>query len=214
MAFDHISGPLPFSPGALLRSRPASVTWIDIETVKVRMPDGRLRWNPVVIGTAFDFAGQWRFDLAFNFETDADWVDWLGSIRANSSHMIYAATRSFDEMVLKGRFLNARRPFFSKRPDGWPGIDDDLFTWENTAKTMATGPDMTARRGPDIRSRDIPKIWPKRENDTLIHCWRDVVDILFRDPLVEFSDYSVPEVYRRVMEDYDYCDRWLKECEG
>jgi hypothetical protein len=77
--------------------------------------------------------------------------------------LYYAATRQFDEMVLKGRFTNARRAHLP-RPGPWPHwpILGD-FEWVN----LGPIPKLSSRPD-DILSKDVPTAWAKGDRASVI----------------------------------------------
>jgi hypothetical protein len=96
-----------------------------------------------------------------------------------SRTIVYSATRQFDEMILKGRFTNARRahepdPFYPALPDA-----EDL-DWQNIRNIMGIKDEI-------IRAEDTPSKGVVHEYDhgdpglVLIHNLRDVVEMIMVD---------------------------------
>ena len=164
---------------------PREVVYLDIETQKVScapitMANGetlRRRWDPIMIGMARSVNGALIAEVAYG------WRDWAREfvLPAGTREVRYSATREFDEMILKGRFTNARRAHLAERPAGWPALRGaDEVVWTNI-KARSGLP-----RSPDIESRDIAFCdWTNRdrilEEAVVVHCLRDVLDL----PLAE-----------------------------
>ena len=198
-------------PAEFITVRDERTSWVDIETVKapvdppikVKNEFCRKRWEPVMIGVGYRFEGDWWVDITFNW---ADWPKFFEMYILDSDTMVYRATRKFDEMILKGRFWNARRAFFEDKPEGWPGINEEAFEFVNIYNKMDEPPP----RGEDIPSKDIPKVWPRRFNDMLVHLFRDVVELIMMDPLVTVIE---AEELGFLMLDKDRCLEYIAENE-
>jgi hypothetical protein len=157
------------------------VALVDLETRKVPtggfvMKNGETlsnRWRVAMAGIA-------RGGVVFLMDecgSEADLLAGIGARLAGAAEVRYAATREFDEMILRGRFTNARRahelvPFFP----AVPGADDLPFV------NVRSTPDVP--RGADIPSRDVPAAlvagyW----EPVAVHLLRDVAElILTADP--------------------------------
>lgn len=191
---------VPFAPQS---SREPRVTWVDIETRKIscapiERANGeviRRKWEPILIGTGFVFEGAFWVEMTWGWEGQT-WAEWFNGLSARSDEMIYSATREFDEMVLKGRFTNARRAHLAERPESWLGIED-LFGWKNVAKTSRP----KLPRGADVESRLVPNSWPTQEREVLVHLFRDVLELFLRDPL---TTEAAPEC-ATLLTDFDAC---------
>lgn len=164
-------------------ARAARTTWVDIETRKVECAPNdvlRRKWEPFLIGIGFLFDGELCVEMSWNW-SDGDWACWFNGLKDRSDEMIYAATREFDEMVLKGRFTNARRAHLAKRPRDWRGIEEDRFHWVNIRKIQRPA----LSRGIDVESRLVPDAWARGEEmKVFVHLFRDVVELVLRDPMV------------------------------
>ncbi len=159
------------------------VCWLDIETVKVEAPAGwpnRMRWMPVMVGVgSFDCFGEFLVEL---FEADdlslASEAKLMAEVSAAVEpfgEIVYNATREFDEMILKGRFTNARRAHTSE-PGSWPHLRFD-GEWRNLKSKVRI------ERIPDIESRLVPDAWKAGEREVIrTHCRRDVIDNVLIDP--------------------------------
>jgi hypothetical protein len=118
--------------------------------------------------------------------------DWVSEFR--DYEIRYAATREFDEMVLRGRFTNARRAH-SPTPGPWPNVDGLDLEWNNIRKTLRT----KIARGVDLPSRDVPAAWLGNcRRAVAIHCLRDVAELVLRDPDVHLSR-ELGKALRRLM---------------
>lgn len=153
----------------------ADAVFLDIETRKVRIPgDGyqmangeilRNRWEAFLIGIAM--AGE------IILIEGADPLTGLSDFIPAGSEIRYGATREFDEMILRGRFTNARRahapePFY-------PAVDGaESFRWVNVGPAKSN-----AERAADVPSRDVPAEWKKGDVSlVMIHNLRDVCDLI------------------------------------
>jgi hypothetical protein len=156
--------------------------YLDIETRKVdfglRLSDGwiaKKRWSPfaIGIGRADGIHLRATYEEAELLKSAAELIGYRT--------VVYAGTRQFDEMVLKGRFINARRAIepIALYPT-LPGAS--AMRWRNIqfTKGLADPPERSA----DIESRLVPTAWcegqEKREL-VLIHLLRDVAELMFKD---------------------------------
>src|ERR1700758_5308689 len=136
-----------------------SVAYLDLETRKVpcawSFPSGELlrrRWSAFLAGVAT--AGEIIIVEAAGSE--AEFLQGVRDAIGAADTVIYRATRQFDEMILKGRFTNARRalaavPFYSVMP----GAED--LTWD--CKRHDPDSEWQAFRAADIPSKDVPAIY-------------------------------------------------------
>jgi hypothetical protein len=142
--------------------------YLDIETEKLLKPVRR--WKVTTVGVA-----------AGSSITVIDGDDELAVLAAvacaipEGSVVRYAATREFDEMVLRGRFTNARRAHLAKPTyPAMPGAEQ--ITWLNLKPGYGT------RNRMDVPGREIPAArndgrWPK----AMAHNLRDVAELILRD---------------------------------
>jgi|GEM_PF-3239389 len=155
--------------------------FVDIETKKVPTPKGfkeklstgypmRNRWAAFMIGLAHWVEGEFILDIFYGDE-----VSLLGEFEMKvekAKKIIYGATRSFDEMVLKGRFINARDRFLDK-PGPWPHVSQKL-PFVNERKALKK-----FNRLPDVASKFVPEFWEAGKTDEVIsHCARDVAEMI------------------------------------
>jgi hypothetical protein len=166
-----------------------NVAYIDIETRKVPAPAGfpqRLRWQVFMVGIGLwegESPAVYLYD-EFDPETGARYseAELLRQVREflaenGVTELRYAATREFDEMVLRGRFTNARRAHLP-RPGWEPNLDDLPVRWVNIRKNLAPTP--PAPRGDwDCASRDCPAVWAAGDLERVrAHCLEDVVSMM------------------------------------
>lgn len=154
---------------------------LDIETRKVpveggyEMPNGEVlktRWEAFLIGIAV--GGE--IVLVEGPEPLAGAAEVLAGVRT----VVYGATREFDEMILRGRFTNARRahapePFY-------PALDGaEEIEWVNVGPTPpAIKPKRSAT---DVKGRDVSATWDGRGREpdsaaVMIHNLRDLAELI------------------------------------
>ena len=185
-----------------------STAYLDLETRKVpcdwSFPSGerlRRRWSAFLAGIAT--AGEITI-----VETASSEREFLQAVRTEigkADTVIYRATRQFDEMILKGRFTNARRalaaePFFTVMP----GAED--LTWD-CRKHDPDSAWQQARPG-DIPSKDVPVHYELNPGLVLLHLLRDVAELV--------GAYGQPDPVceawlRRVLTDPVYADDLLNQ---
>lgn len=174
-----------------------NVFWLDIETRKVPVEGWhqKTRWEPFMVGFAgFQDPGVFFCDVV-RADTEEDLIFYLNGT-LDDSEVRYSATREFDEMVLRGRFINARRAH-SETPGGWPNLDGLNIAWNNISKRSRVA---TWTRAADVESKYVPKMWAEAFNEknpepqqlkfhrtVTDHCVRDVLENVLRDEQVVFS---------------------------
>jgi hypothetical protein len=156
--------------------------YLDIETRKVDfglpLSDGwiaKKRWSVFAVGIGRGDGVHLRATYEENelLKTAAELI--------GRRTVVYAATRQFDEMVLKGRFINVRRAIepIALYPT-LPGASPKR--WRNIERTQ--GLKDPPERAADIESRLMPTAWcegqEKREL-VLVHLLRDVAELMFKD---------------------------------
>lgn len=156
------------------------MAFLDIETRKVPTHDYvmesgeplRNRWQVFLAGIAIN--GEINLVEGTGQEIETLWEM---SRVIKGRPVLYEATRDFDEMVLKGRFTNARRahqlrPFYPAMPGA------NKLQWRNARK--ATTHALAGIRSPnDLPGKDVPKAWTDgRGIAVLIHNLRDVVELI------------------------------------
>ena len=111
------------------------ILWLDIETRKVAVPSNwhqRLRWQPFMVGL-IEAADPGVLTVEVVSGEESELIEYL-SMRLEGSETRYAATREFDEMVLRGRFTNARRTH-SPYAGEWPNLNGEAIEWRNVRKS-------------------------------------------------------------------------------
>lgn len=156
---------------------------LDLETRKVPAPEGfrmrngeplRSRWSAFLAGVYR--SGEIRL---VEGDDESDVLTGTASALAAPSEVVYCATREFDEMIMKGRFTNARR---AHEPEPfYPALEGaENLRWRNVrpvAKLAARG--RSAPREADVESRDVPSYWEDGYDEiVMIHLLRDVVELI------------------------------------
>jgi hypothetical protein len=173
----------------------AGAAFLDLETEKVPceyvLANGerlRRRWSVLAAGVAR--AGEIRL---------LDWADsedsFLAAIAeaAGTGPIVYAATRQFDEMILRGQFTNARRAHAASAfYPAMPGAADR--EWRNLGRLPEV------QRGADVASHDVPERFRNGGyRRCMVHLLRDVAELV----LVAGSPNAEAEAWcRRVLADY------------
>lgn len=154
---------------------------VDIETRKVPAPPGfvmpngepmRRRWQVFLVGVSVG-GRDWILEGGSEVELLRKVADLLEL--EGVEEIVYMATREFDEMILKGRFTNARRAHLHE-PGPWPalpGADRYVWTCLNPKKVERD------ERGPDdVPSKEIPERWAKGERDLVrLHLAADLLEL-------------------------------------
>lgn len=151
--------------------------WIDIETKKVDAPDGwgyKKRWSCFMACVAnFDNYNNLRVTILYGDESLL--INRLKKRLDGFCQIEYSGTRQFDEMVLKGRFTNARRAL-SPVPGEWANLDLEPFDWKNIWNELKG---KEVNRASDIESKFVPDAWKKGQTTiVLLHCLRDVLEMI------------------------------------
>jgi hypothetical protein len=139
------------------------------------MPTGealRERWQCILVGIGH-LSGEF---ILINDGNERDLLKRVSEYLSGIDTIYYAAGfRDFDEMVLKGRFTNARRAHLPK-PGPWPHLKDaDKYTWINLKGVACADPE---RYTDDIRSQDVPALWQEGKRDKVLkHLRYDLEDL-------------------------------------
>jgi hypothetical protein len=173
---------------------PSGIAYLDLETRKVptrpvfTMKNGevlRKRWSVFMAGVARDgeiclIDGEGEEGILAGI-TNACWA---------SEAVVYAATREFDEMIVKGRFTNARRahedePFY---PIAYGA---GYWNWRNLG---VIPDDLRSLRGSDLPGKEVYKTFLSGHADVvMVHLLRDVATLILMGG------------------EYDReCERWIK----
>jgi len=155
--------------------------YLDIETRKVDfgkyLDDGWLlkkRWSAFAIGIAA--AGV----VTLNATYDEPLLLKSAAELIGHRSVTYAATRQFDEMILKGKFTHARRAH-ADRPmyEAMPGASG--VRWRNIYREVRESNRSLVREF-DIESKQVPFYWCTDQRKTiLVHLLRDVLELVFAD---------------------------------
>jgi hypothetical protein len=165
--------------------------WIDIETRKVDAPDGwgyKKRWQCFMICiAAFDDSSNLRVTLLSGDEGML--MKRLEKRLEGYCQIEYNATRQFDEMILRGRFTNARRAL-KDEPGPWPNLNDCDFDWNNNWKELKG---KEVNRTFDVESKLVPDNWKAgNKNIVRLHCLRDVLEMIAaKFDIDDFNDIMV-----------------------
>ena len=159
-------------------------SFLDIETRKVRLPEPgfymrnggllKMRWQVFMAGVARNQ----KITLIEHADDEGDILDRIGELVHGSSIIGYSAgSRQFDEMVLKGKFTNARRahelvPFYPFMP--WAEDMD----WVNYHRGIRSNINIQCRQR-DVESKDVPLAsHDGRIGLVLVHILRDVAEVI------------------------------------
>lgn len=174
--------------------------WLDIETRKVPAPESwpfKNRWSVFMVAVAY----QMDTDLVINVYsgTETELIGYLEELLFEAElpeWVVYSATRQFDEMVLSGKFTNARAAH-QEYPGPWPHLPSGIIPWRNIRKAEQP---IGVERCPDLPSKDVPERWKAgdEESRALVawHCYKDVIKLLLADPDSWLTDFmrSVLEI--------------------
>ena len=171
------------------------ILWLDIETRKVPAGPGfplRLRWQPFMVGIAWAGGNRHLIENENENELIASLRYWIHSL--GIEEIRYAATREFDEMILRGRFTNARRAHLPSPPQWWPNLNELPIRWHNIRKMPGFISGKEAPRGSwDCASKDVPDLWrrngPGDRDRVRAHCVWDVYELQVGDP--DFRRFSL-----------------------
>ncbi|HWI68652.1 MAG TPA: hypothetical protein VNS88_09755 [Nitrospiraceae bacterium] len=159
-------------------------SFLDIETRKVKLPEPgfymrnggllKMRWQVFMAGVARNR----QITLIEHADSEGIILDRIGELVHGSRIIGYSAgSRQFDEMVLKGKFTNARRahelvsfyPFM-------PCAED--MDWVNYHRGIRSNINVQCRL-PDIESKDVPRAEQDGRIDlVLVHMLRDVAEVI------------------------------------
>lgn len=148
---------------------PEGVAYVDIETEKVALADPvpgfPRRWRPILVGIVRD---GYAYRAA---GTEAELIEWATEMLAGVE-VRYAATKRFDELILKGRFTHARRPPLAE-PGPWPAIPK-AYPFRNLGRLPAY-----PGRAADVASREVPASWASGDREPVwLHLLRDLAELV------------------------------------
>ena len=154
IALDIETRKVPVVPPIVSRGRPVTKRW------QVFMIGVKVVGSSVPV-TVFD-GGERQVLISLD--------GWLG--RVNVTRIYYQATRQFDEMILRGRFINARRELLDK-PGPWPHLSfASRYEWVCLKPDGWKNPDQLSQHGPELYNTDPDLV--------RAHCRVDVEHIIER----------------------------------
>jgi hypothetical protein len=164
-----------------------SDVWLDIETMKTPAPlefPYKLRWKPFMVSMCgLESERFWLLTIAGD---EDDLIAWLRT-NLDEQTVRYSATRDFDEMVLRGRFTNARAALLNDA-GVWPNMDDASINWLNIRKAINREVLMERNWQNDCLSRDVPLLWNAGLRDVVTrHCARDALQLFLADNEVKIT---------------------------
>jgi hypothetical protein len=185
-------------PGHFLDEKTA---YLDLETRKVpcewNFPNGTplgRRWMAFIAGVATK--GTIRI-----IESAGDEHSFLSGTRmaiGEADTIIYRATNSFDEGILKGRYTYSRRgwadePFYPAMPDA------EKLTWDRRRDLG----DLADVRERELDSRYVSVTYERNPGLVLVHNLRDVVELVlaYGKPDAEAGAWG-----RKILTDLDFAD--------
>jgi hypothetical protein len=162
--------------------------YVDVETAKVPTPEGftmpsgeplRKRWRVIAAGAARGNTILLQYD-----ESEEKLLKAFGRFVDGADAALYCATRDFDEMILRGRFTNARRAHLPTPT--WPAMPGaEKLYWHNEFSHFKDmeylNRDKYVRTETDLPPKDVPDAWAAGHRDeVLVHLLRDVVELVWR----------------------------------
>jgi len=164
---------------------PRGVAWFDVECVKA--PISHPEWGmksrtvPVMVGA---IVCDWEGEISwFQTETEEETIALLQMLADDGFELRYSATRSYDELVVTGRWTYVRRGP-AEKPGPWKAVVGGRFRNIRNVEGHI-GFDREA----DIASKDIPEAWGKPEymDAIRLHNLRDVLLLVLSDPWCRIS---------------------------
>lgn len=156
----------------------AGTAYLDVETSKVPTPDGyrmpngeplRRRWAVELVGIARDGV----VAICDGEGNERQALEDAAGCLYGASQVVYGATRQFDEMVLRGRFTNARRALLPVPT--WPALPGaERLVWRNVGPVP-----YAPYRAADVPSRNVPHALAAGQWDKVaVHLLRDVAELV------------------------------------
>src|SRR4249920_708074 len=146
-----------------------AVAYLDLETRKVpcewSFPSGerlKRRWSAFLAGVAT--AGE--IIIVESAGSETDFLQGVRDAIGLADTVIYRATRQFDEMILKGRFTNARRalaelPFYPVMPEA------EELTWD--CRKHDPDSEWQAMRSRELPSKEVPAMYEINPDLVVLH---------------------------------------------
>lgn len=166
------------------------IRWFDIETKKVEAPEYwpyKTRWQPFMISVAGVMDPGVFFVTVLASDDEKTFIEDVREMLVGTEARYAASRMDFDQMVLRGKFTNARRGI-SKRAGRWPTLNGADIEWKNVYKELD---DPGYIRKKEVVSKLVPGLWKEGDKASkklvVNHCLRDVVDLVLRDPDVSLD---------------------------
>lgn len=180
-----------------------AIAYLDLETRKVPcrwafpngVPLGR-RWMAFLAGVATGG----RIVLVESAGDEKWFLEGVREAIGSADTVLYRATNTFDEGIMKGRYTYARRgwsevPFYP----AMPGAED--LTWDR--RKHEPDSEWQKLRERELDSRYVAEVYERNSGLVLIHLLRDVVELIgaYGEPDAEAEAWC-----RRVLTDATYAD--------
>ena len=182
------------------------IATVDIECEKITAPKGQKfawasgetngrRWQPFMVGVGRLQAHMIDLVIVCSFDEMAlmKEVDKLlqNCVEETEGKIAQNSLNRFDEMILKGQFVNGRRPP-TRLSGGWPCLplaDLEFYPVPRSEVALPRGEDIDWRQYPALARKDEEVIWD--------HCARDCVENLLRVAGLSFCREDVPAFWRK-----------------
>jgi len=163
-------------PGAT----PNSLVWLDIECEKV--PAGpswpyKTRTKTIMVGLSYFEEDALIVEIITGNERQI--MDYLNEA-LEGKRIVYTATRSYDRLVLEGKWTYARRGP-KNAPGNWPHIKDFERNWENLRLAPSLWRPVPIRRSTDVASAEVPNVWRENPEVVVLHNVRDLIELVSLD---------------------------------
>ncbi len=169
----------------------ASGALLDIETRKMKAEENfpfKNRWSVMMVGLALD-----GLIKIVSGEDERTVLSETARELKAAKKIVYSATREFDEMILKGRFTNARAAHLPVA--GYPSLPNaEIFEWTNVKNKTKL-----ERSPTDCAGWAIPEAWARGEWEAVaVHNLRDVAEMIL---LNGYPDSACEAWCRKVLAD-------------
>jgi hypothetical protein len=167
-----------------------NIVWLDLECDKVKAPAGwaySTRTRAFMVGLGFYTPGEFVIEVVTGEEEAV--MDYV-RVMCEDCEVRYCATKSYDKLVVEGRWTYARRGP-SAVPGNWPNVNG--LNWKNI-RTEAKR-DLGLIRSFDIASKDVPAEWPEACDTIILHNVRDVLLMVVEDFASLPFDFDFEIVY-------------------
>lgn len=178
-----------------------AIAYLDLETRKVPcrwefpngVPLGR-RWSAFLAGVATSG----KIVLVESAGDEKWFLEGVREAIGEADTILYRATNTFDEGILKGRFTYARRGWADEA--FYPAMRDaEELTWDR--KRHEPDSPWQKLRERELDSRYVPEVYERDSSLVLVHLLRDVVELIgaYGEPDAEAEAWC-----RRVLTDVRY----------